>query len=293
MIASLVLFSALLDPQDKPSNPQYGPPSVEEPKPVTERLPNRKGNVLILMYHRIEQEEKNMVRSYENFEADLNRLYAMGYRPVTLDEYVNNRMPLPRGASPVILTFDDSWQSQFSMKSDGSIDPKSAVGIWKKFADKNPDFPVKGTFFILPNGPFGQKKFAKRKVELLLEWGSEIGSHTMTHGNLSKMSDGEVMKELAGSYDYIASLGIKARSIATPYGIAPKNRSLLNKFELNGKRYGYDNICLAGSSPAPSPVSGKMDRLRIPRVQAYDGTLGISYWLNRVSSGKVQPYVQP
>lgn len=293
MYASLVIFAALFDPQDKPRNLQFGPPILEKPKPVTDRLPNRQGNVLILMYHRIEKDEKKMVRSYENFAGDLNRLYAMGYRPVTLDEYVNNRMPLPRGASPVILTFDDSWQSQFSMKADGSIDPQCAVGIWRTFAKKYPDFPVKGTFFILPNGPFGQKKFAKKKVEMLLEWGSEIGSHTLSHGKLSQMTDEEVMKELAGSYDYIASLGATARSIATPYGIAPKNRSLLNKFELNGKRYGYDNICLAGSSPAPSPISDKMDRLRIPRVQAYGGTLGIDYWLNRVSNGKVQPYVQP
>lgn len=265
-------------------------PSV---KRVTERPGNRMGSVPVLMYHVIGPDEKFMIRSVSNFRNDLLRLYKMGFRPVTLHEYVTNTMVLPRGASPVVITFDDSHPSQFRMLPDGSIDPSSGVGIWAEFAKEHSDFPVKGTFFILPNGPFGQKQFRDQKLAFLKEQGSEIGSHSMTHTALNKLDDEGVKKELAESYDYILELGFTARSFATPYGIAPKNRALLKQFVWQGKHYGYDNVVLAGSSPAPSPFSSHFDRLRIPRIQAYEGTLGVVYWLNRISNGAVQPYVQP
>lgn len=266
----------------------------EAPTPrVTKRLGNRQGAVLVLMYHKIGPKEAYMVRSKANFEKDLDRLYRLGYRPVTLEEYSQNRMPLPRGASPVVLTFDDSDPTQFRLKPDGSIDPNCFVGVWAKFAKKYPDFPVKGTFFILPNGPFGQSKLAAKKLEMLRGWGSEIGSHTMTHTALNTLTDAKVSWELGASYEYIAKLGFTARSFATPYGIAPKNRTLLKRATWNGRTYGYENIVLAGSSPAPSPLSRKLDRTRIPRVKAYGGELGINDWLTKMKQGKPKPYVQP
>lgn len=250
------------------------------------------GDVLVLMYHRTGPEEKRMVRSRKNFANDLARLYKAGYRPVTLDEYTSNTMDIPRGASPVVMSFDDSDPSQLTMLKDGTVDPKCMVGIWMAFNKKHKDFPVKGTFFVLPNGPFGQSKMQAKKLGLLKSLGCEIGSHTMSHTALKKLPDEAVCKELGASYEFIKKLGFVGRSMATPYGIAPKNRKLLEAWTYNGKSYRYANICLAGSSPAPSPLSKSFDRRRIPRVQAYNGTLGITYWLNR--EGKdFKPYVQP
>ena len=275
-----------------PDVKKAGPETSVESR-VTDRAPNRAGKVLVLMYHKVGEKESNMVRSIQNFKNDLLRMYNMGFRPVTLQEYVTNTMVLPAGASPVVITFDDSHPSQFTYLKDGSIDPNCAVGIWLEFAKKHEDFPVKGTFFILPNGPFGQTKLRTQKLAFLASRGSEIGSHTMTHTALNKLTDDEVRKELGESYDYIKRIGFTARSIATPYGIAPKNRSLLERFEWNNQRYGYDNICLAGAGPAPSPLSKQLDRARIPRIKSYDGTLGVTYWLNRISNEVVEPYVQP
>ena len=233
-----------------------------------------------------------MVRSIQNFRNDLNRLYAMGFRPVTLHDYVNNRMKLPRGASPVVITFDDSDPSQLTLKADGTVHPHTAVGIWMSFKRKYPEFPIKGTFFVLPNGPFGQRKLVDRKIEILTNYGCEIGSHTLSHRSLAKLTDEEVIAEIAGSYEYLRSIGVEAKSFATPYGIAPKNRDLLTKSVFNGRTFGYENICLAGAGPAPSPFSPKFDRHRIPRIKAYDGPLGITYWQNRESNGKLDVYVQ-
>lgn len=266
-------------------------PTVEDR--VSQRPGNREGTVLIVMYHRTGGEEKYMVRSRKNFLADLERLYRLNYRPVTLAEYGSNSMKLPRGASPVVITFDDSDSSQFSLTSQGKVDQNTMVGIWQKFAETHPDFPVKGTFFVLPNGPFGRKKDAPQKLEMLKKWGSEIGSHTMTHRALDKITDQEVSAELGKSYEYIKSLGFEPTSMALPYGNMPRNHSLLKSFTYGTKKYRYWNIVKAGSEPAPSPLSPRFDSTRIPRVLAYDGEQGLNWWLDYNKRFPKKPYVQP
>lgn len=262
-------------------------------KRVTNRAGNRNGTVLILMYHRTGPKEEYMVRSHKNFLADLTRLYKLGYRPVTLAEYGSNRMKLPRGASPVVLTFDDSDPSQFQLKSDGSVDSSSMVGIWQKFAKTHPDFPIKGTFFVLPNGPWGRAKDAPKKLAYMKKWGCEIGSHTMHHKNLSKLTDSEVLSEFGKSFEYVVKLGFEPTSMALPYGILPKNRELVRSFKYNGREYRYWNVVLAGSSPAKSPMNKTYDNLRIQRVQAYNGIYGINWWLDFNKKNPKAPYVQP
>lgn len=260
---------------------------------VTNRPANRMGSVMVLMYHRIGPEEKYMVRSYKKFRQDLELLYKRGYRPVTLHEYASNQMKLPRGAMPVVITFDDSHPTQFGLLKNGQPDPNSAVGIWRKFAATRPDFPVKATWFILPNGPFGDRKTGRKKVQMLLDWGSEIGSHTMSHTSLRKLDDEGVKRELARSYEFIASFGVTPRSFAAPYGVWPKNAKLLQSFTWKGKRYGYDNAVLAGAQPAPSPLSPRFDRHKIPRVLAYGGSYGIKDWVQRAQKNQSRPFVQP
>lgn len=232
-----------------------------------------------------------MVRSLDNFRADLRRLYKLGYRPVTMTEYVENRMPLPPGASPVILTFDDSPSSQFAYRRDGRIEPTSAVGIWRQFARKHPDFPVKGVFYVLPNGPFGDKKTGKKKVRQILAWGGEVGSHSLSHRPLSRLSDDEVKRELAGSLEFLKRLGVDAKSLALPYGIMPKNERLVRGFVWKGRTVTFNSVVWAGASPAPAPGSPRRRLYEIPRVKAYGGSLGLGYWLSRVQAGKSRPYV--
>ena len=263
------------------------------PLRVTKRAANLAGTVPVIMYHRTGDKEANMIRSRDNFRKDLNRLYSMGFRPVTLAEYASNSMKLPPGASPVVLTFDDSHPDQFRFLPDGSIDPNCFVGMWLTFAKKHPDFPVKGTFFVLPNGPFGQKSQAQKKVKMLMDWGSEIGSHAFSHKSLGKMQDREVMNELAASINMIRGLGSDVESVAPPYGIYPTNMDLVKSFALNNRKYSFKYAVLAGSEPNPPPTAANFNPYRIFRVQAYDGLEGITFWLNRYDQKKRQPYVFP
>ncbi|MBX3113630.1 MAG: polysaccharide deacetylase family protein [Fimbriimonadaceae bacterium] len=293
LMGSLILGQNSKLPVTDQSHPTVVQPKQATTPRVTNRPGNRLGTVLVLMYHRTGPDEKFMVRSHKRFREDLERLYRLGYRPVTLAEYSLNKMPLPRGASPVVMTFDDSHPSQFALLPDGTIDPNCMIGIWQEFAKKHPDFPIRGTFFVLPNGPFGQKKLSGTKLGMLKKWGCEIGSHTMTHRLLGKLTDQEVKKELGDSYLYVQKLGFEPTSLALPYGGLPTNRELTVEFEYEHSEYSYINVCLAGSEPAPSPLAKNFNRTRIPRVQAYDGTYGIKFWLDENKKHPSKPYVQP
>ncbi len=273
---------------------QAGAPKVKPKTRVSNRPGNIEGSVLIVEYHKIAKEEARWDRSISRYKADFERLYSLGFRPVTLESYLSNSMDLAPGASPVIYTFDDSHPSQFQLRDDGSLDPDCALGIWSDFAQKHPDYPVRATFYILPDsGPWGQRGLVDKKFALLKAWGCEVGSHTMSHPQLSKLSDEAVKSELSRAIDYIEGKGFKAKSIALPYGISPKNKSLLNGFEMNGKHYGHTSALLVGSNPAPAPSSPKLNRMRLPRIQSIEGDYGITYWLDRVEKGAVKPYVQP
>lgn len=263
------------------------------PAPVTNRPGHLLGHVLVLEYHRIGAEESAWTRSVENFRADLERLYRLGYRPVTMSEYVENRMNLPPGASPVVITFDDSTPCQFRLLSDGRIDPSCAVGIWLDFARTRPDFPVKATFYVLPPVPFGQKAHVGEKLRRLREWGSEIGSHTVSHRSLDSMSDEQVLREFAGSIEFLAKYGVRPTSLALPYGRKPRNADLLESFRHRDGEVGFRSVTYVGARPALSPVDPRFRPHRIPRVLGTGGSLGVTYWLDRVERGLSRPYVEP
>lgn len=271
--------------------PFFGPPAPVRPAPATKRKPNLNGKVLILQYHHVVEKESRWARSIKNFRKDLERLYRLGYRPVTMSEYIDGSFNLAPGASPVVFTFDDSHPNQFKLLPDGRIDPKSAVGIWHAFAQKHPDFPVKATFYVVPSIGFGPKKHLPKKLALLKKWGSELGVHTLSHSDLSTLTDEQVKSEIAGSIEWIEKHGFEARTIALPFGVPPKNRQLLKSFEHKGRTYTLDAAVLAGSGPAPSPYAKDRRFYRMPRIQAIEGLLGITFWLDRAKAGKTPVYV--
>ncbi|MEJ5170252.1 MAG: polysaccharide deacetylase family protein [Fimbriimonadales bacterium] len=245
------------------------------------------GGVLIVEYHRIAKNEARWDRSVAAFRKDLERLYRMGFLPVTLTQYLDDRMDLPPGASPVVFTFDDSHPSQLRFLDDGSIDPNCAVGIWQAFAREHPDFPVRATFFVLPPSPWGQPRQVAAKLKLLQQLGCEVGSHTYSHANLGKLSPSQAEAELVRSSGWIErEFGRRPEAIALPYGVSPKDPSLLRKA-------GFRCALLVGAGPAPSPDDPKRNLLRLPRVQAIDGPYGLTDWLDRIEAGKVKPYVAP
>ncbi len=234
-----------------------------------------------------------MFRTTDEFRADLERFYKDGFRPVTVSQYLDNKMPLPPGSSPMVFTFDDANPSQIRFLDDGSVDPKCAIGIWMDFEKTHPDFPIHATFYVLPT-MWVQKKWVQKKIEMLHSFGCELADHTITHPILRKLSDDKVKWELGEAWDRLEALGEPAPySLAFPYGVSPRNKSLAQGFEYKGQQIHFKAALLVGAEPAPSPIDPKLNRYRIPRVQACAGPDGIDDWLNQFEKGEVKVYVAP
>src|SRR6185503_9937233 len=99
----------------------------------------------ILEYHVVrEKAGGEFVISRAQFRADLELLYARGYRPITVAQLVAKDLSdVPAGLSPVVFTFDDASPEQFSyIEKDGQleIDSNSVVGMWMSFQKAHPDW---------------------------------------------------------------------------------------------------------------------------------------------------------
>lgn len=280
-----------------PAQPSKPAPAAPAAPLTAEQLaaakPDESGVVPILEYHNIDLGKTTYSRSPEKFRADLQRLYDEGYRPVALHDYLDNRIDVPLGKTPVVLTFDDASRTQFRYLPDGQTDPDCALGILEAFHQSHPDFALKATFYVLPDSAFGQPAEAEKKMKELLAKGLEIGNHTVHHKALRKLSDTEVQQELAGGVSGIHTLAPEAKvdTLALPLGSAPKNRSLAVSGEYQGQKYGHRAVLLVGANPAPSPASAKFDPLRLPRIQACEGPFGITYWLDSLKAHPERRYV--
>ena len=107
---------------------------------------NELGKVPIMMYHGIVDisssetkyiggnvDKDGYNRTAEAFRGDLEFYYRSGYRMIALDDYVEGKINVELGKSPIILTFDDGNENNFKVLGEENgelvIDPNCAVGI--------------------------------------------------------------------------------------------------------------------------------------------------------------------
>ena len=260
------------------------------------RAPRLDGKVPILEYHLIGGTDGRWSRSVASFKADLELLYARGYRPVTVGELLDRQLDIPAGTSPVVFTFDDASPGQFRyVERDGTleVDPGSAVGIWLAFAQRHPDWRRKATFCLLPaaaaghaffgdRGVDGQKtEWRLRKVRFLAEQGFELCDHTLWHAQLDKYDDAVVQEQIARGAMAIDSAvpGYRVRTFALPLGLWPKNRALAREGAWREPRsgrlvkYAFEAILEVSGHPSPGPFSAGWNPLSLNRQQVIGDAL--------------------
>jgi peptidoglycan/xylan/chitin deacetylase (PgdA/CDA1 family) len=246
-------------------------------------LPNEAGKIMVLMYHEIGAVESEWTRTPDNFRQDLLTLYEKGYRPVHLNDYLAGHITVPAGTTPFILTFDDGTAGQFRFiekDNERVLDPDCAVAILLEMGEKYEDFIPAATFYIYYPLPFRQKQFVAEKLQLLTDWGFEIGNHAYNHENLARVTQEVAVKSLArhiqqtGEYlpDYTVT------TLALPYGARPRDDSYIIRGSWEGHSYHHQAILLVGANPAPSPFVTGYTPSRLPRIRA-DGT-ELPRWLD-------------
>lgn len=283
--------------------PAAGNESSTEPEttnpPATVALPlnvNEAGQIPILMYHRIGDSDSDYDRTAALFRSDLERLYAEGYRPIALRDFVAGRIEVPAGMTPVVITFDDGDKSQYTAL-ENSLEPTAdcAVGIMEAFRKDHPDFNPQATFFVNGGVPFGQKARMKEKLNELVRLGYTIGNHTWDHAKLSKLTAEEIQVTLGKNAVALEALtGNPVELLALPYGIRPKDPVLMASVaagSFEGKVYMNVGICNVGWQPELPPYGVGFDPQAINRIRCGDDQDEAGDWLTRLSENPGQRYI--
>lgn len=258
-------------------------PKRPDPKAVGA---NELGTIPVITYHRVVEHPFSVYDTTPSqFRRELLKLYRQGYRPILASALVRGKVNVPAGKTPVVLTFDDSSPSQFSLLPNGKVDPKTAVGIMLAFARKHRGFGPSATFFV--NGdPFAGGSRAPELLAELPRLGFELANHTYDHANLGSLDSTGVQRELVLGERVITDAVPEAKvfTMALPYGVYPEPHELAMRGSWDGQSYSYMGVFEVGSGPAPSPYSINFDPLGIPRMgtspwrgKADDGS---GYWLH-------------
>lgn len=269
------------------------PPAVD---PASVKA-NELGLVPVLMYHRLTPTPTGEYdRKPDDFRAELERLYASGYRPVLARDLVAGTMDVPAGKSPVVLTFDDTTVSQYRLGPDGSVAADTAVGILLEFSKSHPDFKPIATMYVNGN-PF-QAGAGTAELQDLVHRGFELGAHTLTHQNLGMTDPENVQKELVEGLRVITKAvpDAKVVTMALPFGREPTDKGLAHAGTWDGQGYSFDGVFLVGAEPTKSPFSADFNPLSIPRIRssAWDGqkpNYGSTFWLDTLDKHPERRYV--
>jgi peptidoglycan/xylan/chitin deacetylase (PgdA/CDA1 family) len=283
------------------TEPRAKPKQAVQPQRVAGRLPNELGDVPVIMHHEIRADR---VGDYDQtpaeFRAELERLWRQGYWPVRAADLATGRLgSVPAGRTPVVLTFDDSTQFQFSYDARGQIKPETAIGTLLAFRREHPTFPFAGTFYV-NREPFAGVARGKQMLRWLVNHGFELGNHTKDHVPFSQLSGPvEVQRELVLGNEVIedAVPGYRVETMSLPLGVLPKPAALAVHGRWNGRSYGFRGVMLVGAGPAPSPFSKSFDRSRIPRIRSGhlpwrgDADFGAWHWLRQLEQNPRRRYV--
>lgn len=274
-----------VEPESKQETPKVDPALVKA---------NEAGQIMILEWHVIGEKEGRWARTYTNFRRDLETLYEKGYRLVSLRDVVTNNIQVEAGYTPVVLTFDDGTEGHFRyLEKDGKrvIDPNSAVGILKAFAEEHPDFGLEATFYINYYAPFRQKDSWQDKLKEVVALGMDLGNHTVNHEKLSTLSQKQVEEELGKMVKMVKEVvpGYELDTLALPHGINPKDVNWAVSGEYDGVTYHNKAILLVGSGPIKSPVAKGFDATKLPRIQVFQEEF--DKWLNYFDANPGKKYI--
>lgn len=139
----------------------------------------------------------------------------------------------------VAMTFDDGPH------------PRNTPRLLDMLRERN----IKATFYVIGRNVDLYPALTRR----IVAEGHEIGNHTYTHGNLTKMSDDKVRTEMIKCRDSIAkATGVQPRTMRPPYGaLLQRQRSWIHS------EFGYPTIMWSvdprdWQRPGPSVVTSRI-----------------------------------
>ncbi len=175
------------------------------------------GNVTvpILLYHHIGYSltDSEYYVSPDAFENQMNYLFMHGYRTISVEQltqaiYFGAQLP----SRPILLTFDDGSETVYT----------EALPIMQVYG-------FTGTAYIVDNYIGSTRYMDKDQIRALYDAGWEIGSHSLSHHDLTKRpasQEEEIVKSRQRLESY---LGVPIHSFAYPFGAYDSNALKLVK----------------------------------------------------------------
>lgn len=156
------------------------------------------------------------------FEKQLIWLKKNGFTSFTLSELVNLEV-IPNKA--VVLSFDDGYEDNF-IKAFPLLEKYNfKATIYIVLNRFNENWATDKDLDKASNELNSEKMLSDEQVKIMLESGLiEIGSHTLDHVNLPKISNEEKVKQIRESREKIEDIfNIKCSSFAYPFGFFDKD----------------------------------------------------------------------
>lgn len=225
----------------------FTPSPTPTPVPTETWIVQGPGDVTvpILLYHRIDVSPINS-RYYvppEKFEEQMKLLHDWGYTSITtamLIQAINEGTALP--PRPFLLTIDD-----------GNLDNyMNAFPITQKYG-------FNGVLYLVGNYIGTENYMTVEQILEMHEAGWEVGSHSLSHLDLTKLEPDAIRSEIVGSREMLEKmLGAPVSTFAYPFGAYNESAMDYVKFA------GY--IGAMGAS-GYTPAQGKWNLFYLQRVE--------------------------
>lgn len=142
-------------------------------------------SIPILMYHYVRDYTDssdpigvNLSVSPQKFAKQLDLLKADGYTTITFKDLLSNNLPV----KPIILSFDDGYKDFY----------QNAFPLFK-------ERQMKAVSFVIADFVGRDQYMNNSEIKVLDEYGIEIGSHTLSHPDLTKISSDKANEEIVKS----------------------------------------------------------------------------------------------
>ena len=184
------------------------------------------------MYHKIARQNRRSLTSghYVNpglFSRQMRLAKGLGFQTISLTDL--GERPLPN--RPLVVTFDDGYADFY----------QNALPVLQRLG-------MKSTVFLVANqlggtnawdvvlGDVEERLMTREQIKDAAKKGTEFGSHTLSHADLSTCSDAEARLEIFGSKRKLESeLGLPIETFCYPYGHFKE--STVNLVEEAGYRF--------------------------------------------------------